>query len=64
MYQGMRAVHRGSDKGLSSVSTLFNSLYTLLQRKHSRTEADRLVRICHGAMYATGVATEVILEAA
>ena len=35
---------RGSDKGLSSVSTLFTSLYTLLQRKHSRTEADRLVR--------------------
>ncbi len=37
-------VRRGSDKGLSSVSTLFTSLYTLLQRKHSRMEADRLVR--------------------
>ena len=37
-------LRRGSDKGLTSVSALFTSLYTLLQRKHSRTEADRLVR--------------------
>jgi hypothetical protein len=52
---------RGTDKGLSSVSTLFNSLHVLLQRKYQRAKAEKMVRRISADALVVSTAPEMLV---